>query len=43
MKFSDLKVYHILLILAFIGLIVAFIILIKDEDEDVEVNFDLQQ
>ena len=34
MKFSDLKVYHILLILALVGLIVALIFLIKEEDDD---------
>ena len=34
MKFSDLKVYHILLILALVGLIVALIFLIKEDDDD---------
>ena len=33
MKFSDLKVYHILLILALVGLIVALIFLIKEDDD----------
>ena len=33
MKFSDLKVYHILLILSLVGLIVALIFLIKEDDD----------
>ena len=34
MKISDFKFYHILLILALVGLIVALVFLIKEDDDD---------